>query len=104
MYEIDQASERVGGKMKIIGKAVEERPILKCGFVSLDVVAGPSMCMVREGIGELESGRIRYYGEFTPARTPGELSGGRGVREWDPSSKKLNHRIFDADGNYKGRR
>jgi hypothetical protein len=56
-YEIDQASEWVGGKMRVIGNAVEERPILKYGFVALDVVAGPSMYLVREGIGRSPLGQ-----------------------------------------------
>lgn len=249
-YDVDQASQWVGGTMRSIGKAVEERPILKYGFVALDVAAGPSMYLVREGIGrspigkwvdgqqeravgavaarfqelpgyssadagdgavgafgvsaltlfgaggllkrlpmvdrllarlpqanldghssvhtaglggkrrqlassaasalsgaqlnehlrqlqkygrggvrELENGNIRYYREMTPPRNPGEMAGGRLVREWDPASNTTrtwyeildhagrvrsvapkpvtqsnNHRIFDVDGNYTGRR
>ncbi len=81
------------------------------------------------GFKELESGRIRYYDTFTPARTQGEMAGARLVREWDPANgatrtwyetldhagnvrsvapkpvnEPLNHRIFDANGNYTGRR
>jgi hypothetical protein len=81
------------------------------------------------GFRELQNGRVRYYGEITPARNPGEMVGARLVREWDPSTtanrtwyetldhtgrvrnvapkpvtEPLNHRIFDADGNYTGRR
>ena len=81
------------------------------------------------GSRDLENGAIRYYGEVTPARTPGEMVGARLVREWNPSTSAtrtwyetldssgtvrsvapkpvtelLNHRIFDANGNYVGRR
>lgn len=81
------------------------------------------------GFKELQNGRIRYYDETTPARNPGEMIGARLVREWDPSAnmtrtwyetldqagrvrsvapkpvtEPLNHRIFDANGNYMGRR
>jgi hypothetical protein len=77
----------------------------------------------------LENGRYRFYGELTPARTAGEMQGARLVREWDPVTGNtrtwyetldhlgrvrsvapkpptgpLNHRIFDADGNYQGLR
>lgn len=38
------------------------------------------------GFKELQSGRIRYYGETTPARTDGPMAGRRVVREWDPTS------------------
>jgi hypothetical protein len=81
------------------------------------------------GVRELENGRFRFYGELTPARTPGEMFGARLVREWDPTTSgtrtwyetldnagnvrsiapkpatdTLNHRIFNANGNYTGRR
>jgi RHS repeat-associated protein len=81
------------------------------------------------GYRELQNGRIRYYGEMTPARTQGEMAGARLVREWNPATntnrtwyetldhsgnvrsvapkpvtEPLNHRIFDANGNYLGRR
>ncbi|MFS7158903.1 hypothetical protein AB6825_12580 [Serratia proteamaculans] len=81
------------------------------------------------GVKELENGSFRFYSEVKSARTQGEMAGARLVREWDPSSGKTrpwyetvdhagnvrsvapkpvveekNHRIFDADGNYKGRR
>ena len=74
----------------------------------------------------LENGRIRYYGDVAPARTPGDMVGRRLVREWDPSSNatrtwhetldgagtvrqvrpvtdgpKIHYR-FDANGNYIG--
>jgi len=77
----------------------------------------------------LESGRYRFYGELRPASTPGEMAGARLVREWDPASGatrtwmetldqagtvrsvapkppiyEQNHFIFDAAGNYVGRR
>jgi hypothetical protein len=38
------------------------------------------------GVRELENGRIRYYGDIRPARTPGEMAGQRTVREWDPAT------------------
>lgn len=38
------------------------------------------------GFKELESGRIRYYGNIDPATTPGTMAGRRLVREWDPST------------------
>jgi RHS repeat-associated protein len=49
----------------------------------------------------LESGRIRYYGNLTPARTPGSTVGRRIVREWDPSSGAMRtwHETIDAAGN-----
>ncbi len=81
------------------------------------------------GVKELENGSFRFYSEIKPASTKGEMAGARLVREWNPSSGKTrtwyetvdhagnvrsvapkpvvedkNHRIFDADGNYQGRR
>ncbi|HYV44996.1 MAG TPA: hypothetical protein VFA20_09050 [Myxococcaceae bacterium] len=80
------------------------------------------------GVKVLENGRIRFYGRVTPARTPGEMTGARVVREWDPSTGAKRtwietldqqgtvrsirpetgdpkvHQIFDANGNYVGPR
>lgn len=81
------------------------------------------------GVKELDNGNYRFYGEITPAKTQGEMAGARLVREWDPKTNQTrtwyetldhsgnvrsvapkpvtsdkNHHIFDADGNYKGRR
>lgn len=83
----------------------------------------------QDGIKELENGRFRFYGTITPARTSGEMAGARLVREWEPKSGQTrtwyetvdhagnirsvapkpvtsdkNHRIFDTNGNYQGRR
>jgi RHS repeat-associated protein len=38
------------------------------------------------GVRELQNGRIRYYGDIRPPRTPGEMAGQRTVREWDPAT------------------
>jgi filamentous hemagglutinin len=81
------------------------------------------------GVKELENGRFRFYGGTRPAKTPGEMIGSRFVREWDPATgntrnwnetldsagrvrsvapkpvtEPMNHRIFDAEGKYLGRR
>jgi hypothetical protein len=80
------------------------------------------------GVKVLENGRIRFYGQLTPARTPGEMAGARVVREWEPSTGAKRtwietldqrgtvrsvrpetgdpkvHQIFDANGNYVGPR
>lgn len=81
------------------------------------------------GVRELENGRFRFHGELTPARTPREMAGAGLVREWNPTTSStrtghetldnagnvrsvepkpvadtLNHRIFDANGDYMGRR
>ena len=55
-----------------------------------------------EGSGEgghrlLENGRYRFYGEITPARTPGQMLGGRLVREWNPLTNGVRswYEIFD---------
>ena len=55
----------------------------------------------RAGHRELESGRIRYYGEISPARVEGEMAGRRMVREWDPESgaKRMWHETVDHGGN-----
>ncbi|WJY13396.1 hemagglutinin repeat-containing protein [Pectobacteriaceae bacterium CE90] len=83
----------------------------------------------QDGIKSLEDGRFRFYGNTTPAKTQGEMAGARLVREWDPATGQTrtwyetldhsgnvrsvapkpvtdekNHHIFDADGNYQGRR
>lgn len=81
-----------------------------------------------QGFKELESGSIRYYGDLKAASTPGEMSGARLVREWNPETgakrtwyETLDHSgtvrsvrpetggpkvhyIFDANGNYTGTR
>lgn len=81
------------------------------------------------GVKELENGNYRFYGDMTLSRNAGEMAGARLVREWDPKTGQTrtwyetldhagnirsvapkpvtndkNHHIFDADGNYKGRR
>ncbi|HFD9223526.1 TPA: hypothetical protein ACF632_005261, partial [Salmonella enterica] len=81
------------------------------------------------GVKELDNGNYRFYGDMTPSRTTGEMAGARLVREWNPKTGKTrtwyetldhagnirsvapkpvtndkNHHIFDADGNYQGRR
>ncbi len=81
------------------------------------------------GVKALENGNYRFYGDMTPSRTTGEMAGARLVREWDPKTGQTrtwyetldhagnirsvapkpvtndkNHHIFDADGNYQGRR
>lgn len=38
------------------------------------------------GLRELADGRMRFYGNTKPAKTPGEVAGARLVREWDPAS------------------
>jgi len=81
-----------------------------------------------QGFKELENGNIRYYGDLKAASTPGEMSGARLVREWNPETgakrtwyETLDHSgtvrsvrpetggpkvhyIFDANGNYTGTR
>ena len=77
----------------------------------------------------LENGRYRFYGEFRPSSTLGEMAGARLVREWDsatnatrtwmetldqagtvrsvapkPPIYEQNHFIFDANGKYVERR
>ena len=53
------------------------------------------------GVRELPDGRMRFYGEETPARTPGEMSGGRLVREWDPARdiQRTWYETLDQEGN-----
>lgn len=52
------------------------------------------------GFKELENGRIRYYGNVTPAETPGAMAGRRLVREWDPltNSYRTWHETVDLVG------
>jgi len=54
----------------------------------------------KAGHRELENGRIRYYGDLSLARTPGEMVGRRLVREWDPSSgaTRMWHETLDGTG------
>lgn len=39
-----------------------------------------------DGYRELEDGAIRYYGQLRNARTPGDMTGQRVVREWNPGT------------------
>jgi len=52
------------------------------------------------GVRRLQSGRIRYYGEVTPARDAGTMAGRRMVREWDPAtdSDRTWHETLDHQG------
>jgi len=52
------------------------------------------------GVRLLNNGNIRYIGEFTAARTPGEMAGMRTVREWNPSTGKRRtwHETLDHHG------
>ena len=52
------------------------------------------------GSKELQSGRIRYYGNLSPANKPGEMVGRRLVREWDPASGAARtwHETMDGSG------
>ncbi|MGD8164925.1 hemagglutinin repeat-containing protein [Pantoea sp. FN0307] len=83
----------------------------------------------QDSVKELNDGRFRFYGTVTAAKTSGEMAGARLVREWNPKSGQTrtwyetldhsgnvrsvapkpvtngkNHRIFDENGNYQGRR
>lgn len=53
------------------------------------------------GFRELESGRVRYYGNLSPASKEGDIVGRRLVREWDPSSGTTRtwHETIDRSGN-----
>ena len=52
------------------------------------------------GVRELESGRLRYYGNLTPAAKQGEMAGRRLVREWDPGTGATRtwHETLDRSG------
>jgi RHS repeat-associated protein len=52
------------------------------------------------GLKELESGRIRYYGELHNAAKQGEMAGRRLVREWDPATNEARtwHETLDHAG------
>lgn len=41
------------------------------------------------GVRELPDGRYRFYDTFRKADKPGEMSGARYVREWNPSTGKM---------------
>ena len=53
------------------------------------------------GVRELPDGRMRFYGETTAAKTPGEMAGARLVREWDPTSgvQRTWYETLDQEGN-----
>jgi hypothetical protein len=53
------------------------------------------------GVKELESGRIRYYGEVQPSSNAGEMAGRRYVHEFDPAtgSSRGWHESVDHSGN-----
>jgi hypothetical protein len=53
------------------------------------------------GVRELSDGRLRFYGEVTPAKTPGEMAGARLVREWDPATglQRTWYETLDQAGN-----
>jgi RHS repeat-associated protein len=48
----------------------------------------------------LENGRVRYYGPLDIAKKPGEMTGRRMVREWDPKNSlhKTWHETLDGNG------
>jgi RHS repeat-associated protein len=54
----------------------------------------------KTGVRELENGKIRYYGFFEPASKPGEMTGRRLVREWDPvtGADRTWHETLDGSG------
>src|SRR5262249_34966081 len=49
---------------------------------------------------EMADGRVRYYGEVTPAQKPGEMAGRRLAREWNPETgeKRTWHETVDHEG------
>jgi hypothetical protein len=53
------------------------------------------------GVEELPDGRMRFYGETLPAKTPGEMAGARLVREWDPATgaQRTWYETLDQEGN-----
>ncbi len=57
----------------------------------------------KAGTKELQNGKIRYYGEITPASKPGEMVGRRVVREWDPSKSTTRTWMETLDGSGKTR-
>ncbi len=50
------------------------------------------------GFKELQNGRFRYYGNVTPASTPGEMIGRRVVREWNPANGGIRTWMETLDG------
>jgi len=50
------------------------------------------------GFKELQNGRFRYYGNVTPASTPGEMIGRRVVREWNPTNSGTRTWMETLDG------
>ena len=52
-------------------------------------------------IKELDDGRIRFYEKLKPASKPGEMTGARHVREWDPNTgaKRDWYETLDHYGN-----
>ncbi|MEV4757046.1 RHS repeat-associated core domain-containing protein [Micromonospora sp. NPDC049559] len=55
----------------------------------------------KAGVRELPDGRVRFYGEISQARTPGEMVGRRLVREWNPDTgaTRIWHETLDHAGN-----
>lgn len=55
----------------------------------------------KAGVKELENGRVRFYGEISPAQKPGEMIGRRVVREWNPEtdSTRIWMETLDHAGN-----
>ncbi|MEQ1680886.1 MAG: RHS repeat-associated core domain-containing protein [Nitrospira sp.] len=53
------------------------------------------------GVKELPDGRVRYYGNVDPAKTPGDMAGRRYVHEFDPATGRSRgwHETLDHDGN-----
>lgn len=53
------------------------------------------------GVEELPDGRMRFSGETTPAKTPGEMAGALLVREWDPATgaQRTWYETLDQEGN-----
>jgi hypothetical protein len=54
-----------------------------------------------DGFKKLNDGRLRYYGQLSPANKPGEMMGRRMVREWNPEKGLYRtwHETLDVNAN-----
>lgn len=57
----------------------------------------------QNGFKELQNGRIRYYGDLTPASKPGTIAGRRKVYEWDPNTGNTRARMDNLDAQGRSR-
>ena len=86
------AMTRIGGSRSLVAENSVQKNVLNEHLRQCEKYGS-------ERVRFLENGRVRYYGPLDAAKKPGEMTGRRMVREWDPKNglRKTWHETLDGN-------